>query len=78
MLYLAMGTNVRIVHLRWSQSAGHRSLDEAVQDHIDELADLADVAPDLSLDGRIHLHLLYGERDQLIQDVSDLKYSVWP
>lgn len=60
------------VNLCWSKSTGDRSLDEAVQDHVDELTNLTNVSPDLGLNGGVHLHLFDGQGDQLVQDVCDL------
>ena len=60
------------IYLCWAKASSDWSLDEAVEDHVDELADLTDVAPDLGLDRRVHLHLLNRQGDQLVKNVRNL------
>ena len=43
-------------------------LDEAVEHHVEQVADHADVAPDLGLDARVHLHFVDRHGDELVQD----------
>ena len=55
--------------LSGSHASRHGSLDETVQDQINEFTYLANVAPNLGLDGWIHFDLFDGQGDQLIQDM---------
>ena len=43
-------------------------LDETVENHVEQVAHNSDVAPDLGLYGRVHLHLVDGHRDELVQN----------
>ena len=43
-------------------------LDEAIKHHIQQVTNSADVAPDLGLDGRVHLDLVDRHGDEFVQN----------
>ena len=59
-------------HLSRSKSSSDGPLDEAVKNHVNELTHLTNVAPDLGLDGGVHLDLFNCKRYQFIKNVRHL------
>ena len=59
-----------------AETAEHRALDETVENDVQEIAHLSDVRPDLRLDRRVHVVLLDGQSDQLVENHRDLRSLV--
>ena len=59
-----------------SKTSCDRPLDETVKNHVNEFTDLTDIAPDFGLNGRVHLNLFNRQRDQFVQNVSNLSCKV--